>query len=141
MVLYVVNEKIKIFNFGISRGNKIRDILESVGIFCEKFVVKFMIKDFNYDENGVFLYGIFFIFKLLDIVRFNFLKFKLLEDKIIYLKLVNNDIFVNDVLKELLEEVKIVFFFNFNVRVEIVGYIDNIGNVNDNYVFVLKYLC
>lgn len=137
--LYAASEKIKNPNLGIRRGNKIRDILESVGIPREKLAVKPMIKDFNYDYNGVFPYGISFTFKPLDTIRINSLKFKLPEDKTIYPKLVNNDIFVNDVLKELLEEVKNVLTINPNVRVEIVGHTDNIGNANDNYLLALKY--
>ena len=139
LALYAASEKIKNPNLGIRRGNKIRDILESVGIPREKLAVKSMIKDFNYDLNGAFPYGISFNFKPLDTIRLNSLKFRLPEDKTIYPKLVNNDIFVNDVLKELLEEVKNVLSSNPNVRVEIIGHTDNIGNANDNYVLALKY--
>jgi outer membrane protein OmpA-like peptidoglycan-associated protein len=139
LALYAASEKIKNPNLGIRRGNKIRDILESVNIPREKLAVKSMIKDFNFDENGLFPYGISFNFKPLDTVRLNSLKFRLPEDKTIYPKLVNNDIFVNDALKELLEEVKNVLSSNPNVRVEIVGHTDNIGNANDNYVLALKY--
>lgn len=139
IALYAASEKIKSPNLGIRRGNKIRDVLESIGIPREKIAVKSMIKDVNYTENGSFPYGISFVFKPLDTLRLNSIKYKLPEDKTIYPKLVNNDIFVNEVLKELLEEVQAVFSENPNVHVEIVGHTDNIGNANDNYLLALKY--
>ncbi|MEZ4779279.1 MAG: OmpA family protein [Flavobacteriaceae bacterium] len=137
--LYAASEKIKNPNLGIRRGNKVREIFESIGIPREKIAVKSMIKDFEFDENGHFPYGISFIFKPLDTLRLNSLKFKLPEDKTLYPKLVNNDIFVNEVLKNLLDEVTEVFSENPDVRVEIVGHTDNIGNANDNYLLALKY--
>ena len=139
IALYAASEKIKTPNLGMRRGNKIREMLENIGIPREKIAVKSMIKSFNFTENGSFPYGISFVFKPLDTLRINSLKYKLPEDKTIYPKLVNNDIFVNDVLKELLEEVISVFSEHPNVRVEIVGHTDNIGNANDNYLLALKY--
>ncbi|MCB0457320.1 MAG: OmpA family protein, partial [Flavobacteriaceae bacterium] len=137
--LYAASEKIKTPNLGIRRANKVRETLESIGIPREKIAIKSMIKDFKYDENNYFSYGISFAFKPLDTLRLNSLKFKLPEDKTLYPKLVNNDIFVNDVLKNLLEEVTAVFSENPDVQVEIVGHTDNIGNANDNYLLALKY--
>lgn len=139
LALYAASEKIRTPNFGILRANKIKEILKSVGIAEEKIAVKPMIKDFSFDEKGSYPHGISFNFKPLDTVRLNSLKFRLPEDKTIYPKLVNNDIFVNDALKELLKEVKSVLNDNPNVRVEIVGHTDNIGNANDNYLLALKY--
>ncbi|MEZ4857643.1 MAG: OmpA family protein [Flavobacteriaceae bacterium] len=139
IALYAASEKNKNPNLGIRRGNKIREILETVGIGREKVAVKSMIKDFEFTEKGDFPYGISFTFGPLDTLRLTSLKYKLPEDKTIYPKLVNNDIFVDEVLKSLLEEAKDILTNNPNVRIEIIGHTDNIGNANDNYVLALKY--
>ncbi|MEZ4875431.1 MAG: OmpA family protein [Flavobacteriaceae bacterium] len=139
LALYAASEKIANPNLGTQRGNAIKAILREVGISRERIAVKSMIKPINFDEQGVFPYGISFIFSPIDSTRVNLLKFKLPDDKTMYPKLINNDIFVNEELKALLEEAQNVLQANPNVHIEIIGHTDNIGNANDNYLLALQY--
>jgi len=137
--LYSASENIVHPNFGSQRGQKLKRILLKSGISGEKMVVKPVIREIAFDENGVFKNGIFFSFQPLDSERVEDLRLSLPETKTIYPELVNNDIVVNIALQDLLAEVKNAVESNPNLLVHIVGHTDNIGNANDNYKLGLKY--
>lgn len=137
--LYSASENIVHPNFGSQRGQKLKRILLKSGISGEKMVVKPVIREIEFDENGVFKNGIFFSFQPLDSKRVEDLRLSLPETKTIYPELVNNDIVVNIALQDLLAEVKNAVESNPNLQVHIVGHTDNIGNANDNYKLGLKY--
>ncbi|MBL4662918.1 MAG: OmpA family protein [Flavobacteriaceae bacterium] len=137
--LYSASENIKNPNFGYQRGMKIKRILSQTGIPMEKMVIKTVIREIEFQTNNSFDNGIYFSFHPLDTERIESRKLSLPETKTIYPKLVNNDIFVNKALQDLLKEVKIAIENNPNLKVNIVGHTDNIGNANDNYLLGLKY--
>jgi OmpA-OmpF porin, OOP family len=137
--LYSASENIVNPNFGYQRGQKLKRILLKIGIEGERMVVKPVIREIAFDKNGVYKNGIFFTFQPLNSKRVDDLRHSLPETKTIYPKLVNNDIFVNVALQDLLTEVKNALEANPNLQVHIVGHTDNIGNANDNYKLGLKY--
>ena len=137
--LYSASENIVNPNFGYQRGQKLKWILLKTGIAGERMVVKPMIREIEFDENGVFKNVIFFTFHPLDSKRLDNLRLSLPETTTIYPELVNNDIVVNVALQDLLAEVKNAVESNSNLQVRIVGHTDNIGNANDNYRLGLKY--
>ncbi len=137
--LYSAAENIETPNLGYLRGKKIQELLLEMGLPREKIVIKPIIREINFDENQRFGNGIYFSFNPLDHERIASAALKLPEDKTIYPKLVNNDIFVNKDLQDLLEEVKQAMEANPNLIVEVIGHTDNIGNANDNYLVALKH--
>jgi len=137
--LYSASENIVNPNFGYQRGQKLKRILLKTGISSEKMIIKPVIREIEFDKNGVFKNGIFFSFQPLDSKRIEELRLSLPETKTIYPELVNNDVVVNIALEDLLAEVKNAIKSNPNLQVHIVGHTDNIGNANDNYKLGLKY--
>ena len=73
------------------------------------------------------------------VIFVNSIELELPENKTLYPKLENNDIFENDALREFLAEVKQAIAENPDLRVRIIGHTDNVGNANDNYRLGLKY--
>ncbi|MDC8004384.1 OmpA family protein [Aureisphaera galaxeae] len=137
--LYSASEDIHTPNWGFQRGQKVKELLLETGMAREKIVIKPIIREINFDENGRHENGISFSFSPLDEARIAEAALKLPEDKTIYPKLVNNDIFVNKDLQDLLAEVKEAMAANPNLIVEVVGHTDNVGNANDNYLVGLKH--
>lgn len=137
--LYSASENIQNPNFGYQRGQKMKAILLKAGIANEKIVVKPVIREIEFNENKVHKNGISFSFHPLDSERVAGLKLSLPETKTIYPNLVNNDIHVNEALQDLLTEVKKAVESDPNLKVQIVGHTDNIGNATDNYMLGLKY--
>ncbi|MEL6811989.1 MAG: OmpA family protein [Bacteroidota bacterium] len=137
--LYSASENIENPNYGYQRGNKIKGILKNTGLANERMVVKPLIREIAFDENDRFQNGISFSFHPLDVERIESLKLSLPETKTLYPKFVNNDIFANKALQDLLAEVKEAITSDPNLSVEIVGHTDNVGNANDNYLIGLKY--
>lgn len=137
--VYSASENIENPNFGFQRGVKIKEILSRTGIPNEKMVIKSVIREVEFKSDNSFANGVNFSFHPLDKERVKSLKLLLPETKTIYPKLVNNDIFVNKALEDLLKEVKGALQKNPNLIVNIVGHTDNIGNANDNYLLGLKH--
>ncbi len=137
--LYSASENIATPNYGYQRGQKIKRILENAGVDSKRMIIKSVIREIAFDEDGVFQNGISFSFHPLDLERLESLKRSLPETKTIYPKLVNNDIFVNQALEDLLAEVKAAMAANPSLTVQVIGHTDNIGNANDNYLLGLKY--
>ncbi|MBX2826860.1 MAG: OmpA family protein [Flavobacteriaceae bacterium] len=137
--LYSATENIETPNLGYQRGKKVQELLLEIGMPREKIVIKPIIREIDFDDNQRFDNGISFSFNPLDEERIKAASLKLPESKTIYPKLVNNDIFVNKDLQDLLTEVKEAMAANPDLIVEVIGHTDNIGNANDNYVVGLKY--
>jgi len=137
--LYSASENIENPNFGFQRGTKVKEILSQMGIANEKIVVKPMIREIEFNENKTFNNGISFSFLPFDIERVTNLRLSVPQIKTIYPKWVNNDIFVNEDLQNLLAEVKQALEVNPSLIVHIVGHTDNIGNAIDNYRLGLKF--
>ena len=85
-------------------------------------------------NNGISIY-----FKPLDHARIAELKTKLPDKKILYPRFSTSGILINNNLKTLLKEVKEVVKANPDVRIELIGHTDNIGNGQDNYTMGLNY--
>jgi OmpA-OmpF porin, OOP family len=136
---YDASENVSTPNFGESRGTQVMMVLASVGIVKERMVVKPTIKQIEFDSLGGYNNGISFIFNPLNEDRFKTPTFDIPATKTIYPKFVNNDVFVDKVLKDYLVEAQTILNNYPNVTMEIVGHTDNVGNAQDNYVVGLKY--
>jgi len=136
---YDASENIEMPNFGMQRGRKVKDILVETGIEPERIVIRPIIKSLPFQNTGKLSNGITFKFTSLDEKRIELLKSSLPESKTLYPNFVNNDIFVNESLQNLLDETKTVLSSNPNAVIEIIGHTDNIGNANDNYLLGLNY--
>ena len=137
--LYSGTENFESPNLGVKRGQKIMEDLILEGIPKEKIVVKPIIKAIDFDEEGVYNNGISIYFKPLDHARIAELKTKLPDKKILYPRFSTSGILINNNLKTLLKEVKEVVKANPDVRIELIGHTDNIGNGQDNYTMGLNY--
>ncbi len=137
--LYGASENFDSPNLGVQRGEKIKAELIEVGIPATRIVIKPVIKGIDFDENGVYKNGISFAFKPLNEARIKDLKNKLPEPKIVYPNFSNSGILINKNLKNLFTEVKELVENNPDLRVEIIGHTDNIGNSIDNYKMGLNY--
>ncbi len=137
--LYSASENFESPNLGIQRGKKIRDALLSVGVPKERIVIKSIIKRIDFDEEGFYNNSVSITFKPLNIERVNNLKTKLPETKIVYPRFSNSGILINGNLKNLLAEIKEIVNDHPEVKVELIGHTDNIGNNVDNYKMALNY--
>lgn len=117
-------------NLGIQRANEVSKQLINSGVSEEKIVLKSVIKDIAFSEEGTFNNGISFLFKPLDTTR---IKEMFPKTKIVYPEYSGTNILVNNNLKALLNEVSSYFNINPTKSIEVVGHTDNIGNSHDNY--------
>jgi hypothetical protein len=137
--LYSATENFESPNLGIKRGEKILEELIAAGVPKEKIVVKPIIKGIEFNPEGVYNNSISIMFKPLDRKRIAELKTKLPDKKIVYPGFSTSGILINNNLKNLLQEVKQAVQANPDVRVELIGHTDNIGNSEDNYKMGLNY--
>lgn len=137
--LYGASENFDSPNLGVQRGEKIKNTLVEVGVPSERIVIKPIIKGIDFDENGIYQNSVSFTFKPLNQARINDLKNKLPEPKIMYPRFSNSGILINQNLKNLVVEIKELAKRNPDLKVEIIGHTDNVGNSIDNYEMGLKY--
>ncbi len=137
--LYSANENFESPNLGVQRGEKIKKILLRAGISKEKIVIKSVIKGINFNKDGYYDNSISIFFRAVDISRVENLKFKMPNTKIIYPSFSNSVILIDNNLKILLEEIKEAVKNNPEIKIEVIGHTDNIGNDIDNYRMGLTY--
>lgn len=137
--LYSASENFESPNLGIQRGKKIKEALLSVGVPKERIVIKPIIKGIDFDAEGFYSNSISITFKPLDLERVNNLKTELPETKTVYPRFSNSGILINKNLKDLLAEVKEIVNDHPEIKIELIGHTDNIGNDVDNYKMALNY--
>ncbi len=137
--LYSASENFETPNLGIQRAEQLKTILLESDVPNEKIVIKPIIKGIDFNEEGLFDNSISIVFKTLDLERVAELKTKLPDMKTVYPRFSNSGILINDNLRKLLVEVKEVVKANSEVKIELVGHTDNIGNDFDNYKMGLNY--
>lgn len=126
-------------NIGIQRGNEIKKALLEVGVSSEKIVIKSIIKNVKFTENDTLKNCISFIFKPLNLNRVE--EFKSLKKitKNIYPTFSENGILANQELYDLLNEINNLRNQFPDLKIQIIGHTDSIGNPIDNYNVGLKY--
>ena len=137
--LYSASENFESPNLGVKRGEKIKEVLLSVGIPNEKIVIKPIIKNIDFNEEGIFNNSISITFKELDKARIEKLKTKLPEPLNVYPTFSNSGLLINQNLKNLLTDVKRLVKQHPELQIELIGHTDNIGNEIDNYKMGLNY--
>lgn len=137
--IYSPDENMETPNLGIQRGNKVKQVLIETGVPSEKIIVKPVIKDILFTENGAFNDGISFSFKAWDRERINDINTKIPESVTVYPKFSDTGIIVNNNLRNLLDEIKAAFASNPELIIDVIGHTDNVGNSNDNYRMGLQY--
>jgi outer membrane protein OmpA-like peptidoglycan-associated protein len=131
--LYGASENFESPNLGVKRAEKIRKILTEIGVPKEKIVIKPIIKGIEFNKEGYFNNSISIIFKPLDTARVEGIRTRLFDNRILYPRFSNSGILINDNLKNLLSDIKQIVKDNPEIRVELIGHTDNIGNDLDNY--------
>ncbi len=137
--LYSASENIVSPNLGFQRAKNIENTLIETGINPERLVIKPVIREIDFDAFGKYSNGISFVFQPLDTARIAARKLAIPETTVLYPKIVNNEIFVNPALEGILEEVKTAVARNPDLKIEVIGHTDNVGNANDNYLLALKH--
>ncbi len=136
---YDASESLETPNLGDQRGMEVQKILINLGILRERIVVKSTIQSLDFDSTGTFNNGISLQFKPLDEDRFKNPTVTIPQSQTIYPKFVNNDVFANQEMRDLLTEAKFILDTNPEVVLEVIGHTDYVGNAQDNYLVALKY--
>ncbi len=136
---YSPTEDINTPNFGVIRGEFIKEDLINAGITRNRIVVKSEIFDIPFNAQDEYSSGFDFRFKPLDLARVAALKSAVPESQLVYPNFSNSGITVNQELKDLLELIKLTLKERPETTVKIIGHTDNIGNYQDNYNTGLKY--
>ena len=136
---YDPSENLESPNLGEQRGMKMMQLLSKAGIMRERMVIKPTIKKMDFDTIGNFTNGMGFVFRPLDEERLKNPSITIPPAKSIYPKFVDNNIFPNQELKDVLAEMESILTAYPNVQVEVIGHTDNVGNAQDNYLLGLKY--
>ncbi|OAB78077.1 OmpA family protein [Cochleicola gelatinilyticus] len=137
--IYSPNENIETPNLGVIRGLKIKEILLASGISENRIVIKPTIKDITFDNEGTFNNAISFLIKPFNYERIENRKDALPVKKVIYPQFSTSGIQVDETLTELLSEIKELCVAHPDLKIQIVGHTDNIGNAEDNYKQGLVY--
>ena len=137
--IYSPQENVINPNIGIQRANRIENSLISLGIPKEKIIIKSIIKQNIFSEEGKLDNGFYFTFEPIDLERVNAILLSIPEKRIVYPKFAGSGVAINNELKLLLEDLKEYFKTHPNKKVYIIGHTDNIGNSADNYAIGLKY--
>ncbi|PVW13807.1 OmpA family protein [Marixanthomonas spongiae] len=137
--IYSPEENMETPNLGIQRGNKIKQLLMATGVSSEKIVIKPVIKDISFNENGAFSNGFSFAFKPWDKDRGEQMTINLPETVTVYPKFSETGIIVNSDLRKLLKDIKTAKSNHPEMSIEVIGHTDNVGNANDNYRMGLQY--
>lgn len=136
---YSPNEAINTPNFGVIRGEFIKEQLVDVGIARSKIVVKSEIQDIEFDSTSTCDSGIEFKFAPLNLERLEALKNALPETQIVYPNYTSSGIGANQQLKDVLDLIKRTLEQRPETTIKIIGHTDNIGNYQDNYNTGLKH--
>jgi outer membrane protein OmpA-like peptidoglycan-associated protein len=136
---YSANEGINSPNYGVVRGEFVKEALVDVGIKRSHIIVRSEIKEIQFDQNGFYSNGIRFVFDALNLERVAALKDELPENRILYPGFNGAGIVANKELEALASQLKELFIKRPETTVKIIGHTDNIGNFQDNYATGLKY--
>lgn len=137
--LYSPSEDVKVPNLGIQRGIKIQELLVDMGISKDNIVVKPFIKELNFNENYIFEESFSFFIKPFDYSRVEALRLAIPKDRIVYPNFTTAGILENAELRLLLAEVIQINADNPDIKFEVIGHTDNVGDSNDNYSMGLEY--
>lgn len=137
--LYSPTESVSSPNLGVKRALEIEKQLIEIGVSKERIVIKSIIKDIYFNEEGNYISAFYFSFKNLDLKRVDKIRNSIPNTRVVYPKFMDSGISVNNDLKILLSELIVYFSDNPDNVITIVGHTDNIGNSNDNYNVGLKY--
>lgn len=136
---YSANEAITNPNFGVIRGEYIKEQLVDAGISRELIAIKPDIQDIKFDDQDIYASGIGFRFGPVDIERIAALAAEIPKNKLVYPTFTNSGILVNDELKATLADLKKIMADRPEIVIKVIGHTDNIGNYQDNYNLGLKY--
>ena len=125
-------------NYGIERGNTLKNILVSAGIPSKKIGIKSVIKDIEIDEDGYFTNSISINFKPLELQNILEDTKSTPENKIFYPDYASSGVLINKNLKKLAEGLKNQLTKDPDLKIIIVGHTDNVGSNVDNYGVGLK---
>ncbi|MEP2935495.1 MAG: OmpA family protein [Gilvibacter sp.] len=136
---YSANEGINSPNYGVIRGEFVKEALVDVGIERARIVVRSEIKEIEFDAQNSYPNGIRFVFDAINLERIEALKAELPDNLVVYPGFNNSGIEANSELSALAVQLKELFINRPETTVKIIGHTDNIGNFQDNYNLGLKY--
>ncbi|MDC7993595.1 OmpA family protein [Altibacter sp. HG106] len=136
---YSASEQIENPNYGIQRGNIIKNELIETGIPHARIVVRSIISDISFSERDMARNGISFSFRPLDSVRYNKAQQQYYGASLtIYPRFSMSGVLENADLKKFGEDAKIILENHPELQLKIIGHTDNVGNAVDNYQSGLK---
>lgn len=137
--IYSASENSVYPNIGVQRGLKIKGILLSAGVDSDKIVIKSVIKDIEFNKEGVFKNSVLIRFKEIDEKRIKKLKPVLPESIDVYPEFSHAGIQVNQNVKVLLHDLKEIIKEYPEIKIELIGHTDHIGSDIDNFETALNY--
>lgn len=136
---YSANENFITPNFGIQRGQFIKNDLVKLGIDNQKISLKSSIKDIEFSNDGFSTGGIRMQYYLLSEKELEALEKNKVRKFTIYPRFTFSRIIANKEMKDFVKELKNILAENETYKVKIIGHTDNIGSKLDNYQMGLKY--
>ena len=137
--IYSASENSVYPNIGVQRGLKIKEILLSAGVASDKVVIKSVIKDIEFNKEGIFKNSVLIRFKEIDEKRIKKLKPVLPESIDVYPEFSHAGIQVNQNVKVLLHDLKEIIKEYPEIKIELIGHTDHIGSDIDNFETALNY--
>ena len=130
---YSPAENIENPNYGTKRGKKIKELLIAVGIAPERIVIKPRIMPIPFNDSGSYNSAFSFVIQPLDRERMESAKNEIPEGTTFYPTFSNSGIHQSKILDDTLDAVKATLEAHPDLRVNVIGHTDNVGNANDNY--------
>ncbi|GGD94209.1 OmpA family protein [Planktosalinus lacus] len=136
---YSANENFMTPNFGIQRGQFIKNELVKLGVNNQKISIESDIKDIEFSKKGFSYGGIRAQYFRLSENDLEAIENNKIRNFNIYPRFSFSRIIANNELKDFAKELKNILAENDSYKVKIIGHTDNIGSKVDNYQLGLKY--
>lgn len=131
---YSPSEDIYMPNLGVQRGRELRQILIASGIMGNRIVIKPQITPLEFGEDDRYNNSFSFALKPLDSLRIEAMRLKIPESRLVYPTYTIDGVLVNEDLQDFGVELKQMVAEEPELRVDVIGHTDNVGNAQDNYL-------
>jgi len=136
---YSPSEDVYMPNLGVQRARKITQMLVNLGVPNNRLVIKPQIIPIQFDASNTYQSSFSFALKPLDSLRLNALRSNLPESRTIYPTYTFDGVLVNKDLRDFGKELKEMVINQPDLKIEVIGHTDNVGNAQDNYLKALDH--